>query len=62
MRKFLTLDGDVLEESDWGINPIDKCFYCDLPLTYTETFRSCGGSLDGGHDWITLVNPSEFRR
>ncbi len=58
MRKFLTLDGEVIEETDWYVKPMDKCFYCSVPLI--ETLRlnnTCASSLDGSHDWVTLVNP-----
>lgn len=61
MRKFLTLDGDVLEESEWVINPSDLCFYCDLPLKHKGIFPMCDGSQDKSHDWITLVNPQTRR-
>ncbi len=62
MRKFLTFDGEVLEETEWQAKPIDLCFYCDLPIVLTGSIQFCPDSQDGSHDWITLVNPSEFRR
>ncbi len=61
IRKFITPDGDVLEEADWSIRVTDSCFYCDQPLRLS-TGVICHASQDGNHDWITLVNPSEFRR
>lgn len=63
IRKFLTLDGDVLEESEWSPSPEDKCFYCETVFTSITTFFEsiCWDSLDGRHDWITLVNPSNRR-
>lgn len=63
MRKFLTLDGEVLDELEWAPKPIDRCFYCDLPLGDIWSPEDiCWNSQDMRHDWITLVNPSEFRR
>jgi hypothetical protein len=64
IRKFLTLDGDVLEETDWALKPTDKCFYCDMNFMqiFTDFDEICYESQDGEHDWITLVDPSENRR
>ncbi len=61
IRKFLTPDGDVLEEADWNVNPMDSCFYCDTPLWITgnERYAECYESQDGRHDWITLVHPNK---
>lgn len=65
MRKFLTFDGEVLEETEWAPKPTDRCFYCDIPLLdpFVEYYdgTTCWKSLDGNHDWITLVNPSTRR-
>ena len=62
MRKFLTLDGDVLEHSEWAPKPKDRCFYCDISLiAIKENLEPCWESLDGNHDWITLVNPANRR-
>jgi hypothetical protein len=60
MRKFLTLDGEVLDEMDWNVSPKDNCFYCGDKLDGTPSLE-CWESLDGNHDWITLVNPSNRR-
>lgn len=60
MRKFLTFDGDVIEETEWALKPVDKCFYCDEILIQAHSY--CPDSQDGRHDFVTLVNPSEFRR
>ena len=63
LRKFLTLEGEVLEEAEWAPKPIDKCFYCDIPLTTIDSeYEPCWDSQNLCHDWITLVNPTEFRR
>lgn len=60
MRKFLTLDGDVLEQTDWVVSPIDVCFYCDMPLGISS-MSFCPKSQDNNHEWITLVNPQTRR-
>lgn len=58
IRKFVTLDGEVLEETEWQLRPIDICFHCDLPLINSVDAR-CTGSQDEEHDFITLCHPSE---
>lgn len=55
MRKFITLDGEVLEETDWNLRPTDNCFYCSQPLIWADTL--CPDSQDFHHDFITLVDP-----
>jgi len=57
IRKFLTFDGEILEETEWNLKPVDKCFYCDEFLI--NSHRYCTESQDGNHDWITLVKPSK---
>lgn len=59
MRKFLTFDGEVLEETEWALRPVDKCFYCGEFIATAHV--NCVDSFDGRHDWITLVNPSTWR-
>lgn len=59
IRKFVTLDGDVLEETEWVLNMTDVCFYCDMPLVYNSPVVYCPKSMDNNHDWITLVNPNK---
>lgn len=64
MRKFLTFDGDVLEETEWALKPTDRCFYCGTHFVGIGMFvdgNVCYESLDGNHDWITLVNPQTRR-
>lgn len=61
MRKFLTFDGDVLEETEWTLKMTDMCFYCDMPLVFNSPVSYCPKSMDNNHDWITLVNPSSRR-
>ena len=60
VRKFLTFDGEVIDERDWQLKPTDYCFYCDESLITAD--RLCPDSQDFNHDFITLINPSEFRR
>lgn len=60
VRKFLTFDGEVLEETEWTLRTADPCFYCGEKLATVEGIP-CFASLDGLHDWITLVNPSNRR-
>lgn len=55
VRKWLTLDGDVMEESEWALKPIDRCFYCDVPLATGPAY--CSASLDHEHDWISICDP-----
>lgn len=55
VRKWLTLDGEILEESEWDPTPLHKCFYCNAPLTYVRNTYCPSGYL-GEHDFITLVD------
>lgn len=57
VRKWLTLDGEVLEESEWEPTPLHTCFYCDMPLIYANTENWCPTGMLNQHDFITLVNP-----
>lgn len=59
IRKFVTLDGELLEETEWHLRPVDICFYCDLPLINSADSPKCYGSQGEEHDFITLCNPSE---
>lgn len=54
MRRFITLDGEVLAETDWALKPTDSCFYCGDTLINADTI--CYNSQDFYHDWITLVD------
>jgi hypothetical protein len=54
LRKFVTLDGEVLAEEEWEISPIVRCFYCDRHLV--KTTQSCPIGFEGYHDYITLVH------
>lgn len=56
VRKWLTVDGEVLEESEWALKPIDTCFYCDLPLIAADS--ACTVSQNHEHDWVSIVSPS----
>ncbi len=62
MRKYVTYDGDVLEETHWALKPTDSCFYCNLPLVLSNQTKYCPDSQDGNHDWITLCNPDSSDR
>lgn len=55
VRKWLTIDGEVLEESEWALKPIDRCFYCDVFLIAEDPF--CPISQNHEHDWISLCDP-----
>lgn len=55
VRTFLTLDGDILEKTEWHIKPTDRCFYCNMILLVRTSY--CLESLDGNHEWVTLTNP-----
>lgn len=56
IRKFVTLDGEVLEESEWQPTPLHTCFYCDIPLIYASE-KMCPSGPMHQHDFITLVDP-----
>jgi hypothetical protein len=57
VRKFVTLDGEVLAEEEWKPNahPENRCFWCNNHLISSETY-SCSRSFDGNHDWVTVCD------
>lgn len=52
-RKFVDFDGNVLDETDWRVTPLHKCFYCNTPLIQVGQF-SCPIGFLGKHDFVTL--------
>lgn len=54
-RKFVTLDGEILEESMWEPSPIHTCFYCGTPSTLWKTNSECVHSQLGEHELVTLI-------
>lgn len=60
LRKFVTLDGEVLEESEYVLKPIDTCFYCGRALMMA--FHYCAESQTNQHEWITLCDTTSIRR
>lgn len=59
VRTWLTLDGEVLEQGEWHVKPIHRCFYCNAPLTAVSNF--CSASQNHEHDWVTIVAPANRR-
>lgn len=57
VRKFITLDGEVLAEEEWTLNknPKFRCFWCDDHLMEAKDYP-CYDSFDGSHDWVTICN------
>jgi hypothetical protein len=53
VRKFLSLDGEIVAEEEWKPKPTDRCFYCDWPLLAVDT-HPCN-MFGGVHEFITLV-------
>jgi hypothetical protein len=56
IRKFLSLDGEIVAEEEWKLQPTDRCFYCNRPLIAAST-HPCT-FFGGVHDFITLINPT----
>lgn len=56
LRKYVTLDGDVIAETEWAMTSATRCFYCETPLIHNQ-YTDCKspGNQDTRHDWITLV-------
>lgn len=52
VRKFLSLDGEVVAEEEWKPKPTDLCFYCDHPLILADTHPCL---FMGPHEFVTLV-------
>jgi hypothetical protein len=56
VRRFLSLEGEVMAEEHWNLKPTDRCFYCDGILLAVQD-RPCTAIFGGVHDFVTLVNP-----
>lgn len=56
VRKFISLDGAVLQEEEWNLSPIHTCFYCDQSLIMCHE-SICPSSQFGQHEFITLCRP-----
>jgi hypothetical protein len=54
-RRFVTMEGEILDEVEWRVTPLHRCFYCNVPLLY-DASGLCPSSFDGRHDLVTLVN------
>lgn len=55
VRRFITLDGEVLAAENWTPNPTHRCFWCDDHLILS-TQEPCYDSFDGNHEWVTITN------
>lgn len=55
VRKWVTLDGEVLAEEEWNPTPMHNCFWCGDRLI-TSLTEPCYYSFDGNHDWVTIAN------
>lgn len=56
LRKFVDLNGNVLEETEWELTPHHLCFWCAEPLILVQN-TDCPIGLDSRHDLVTLVSP-----
>lgn len=54
-RKFLSTDGEVLAEEKYNPTPRHRCFYCETPVQMWNLLPKCAHSLDGRHDWVTVI-------
>jgi hypothetical protein len=57
IRRFVTTDGEVLDESDWTPAPNTKCFFCGTLIT---TESACENLWGSAHDWVTLADRDNF--
>ncbi len=55
VRRFVTLDGEILAEEEWNLSPIHHCFWCEDRLI-TSLTEPCYFSFDGQHEWVTIAN------
>ena len=55
MRRFITLDGEIMAEEQWEPNPNHRCFWCDDHLKHSYR-EPCYNSFDGSHDWVTICD------
>ncbi len=55
VRKFVSLDGEVLAEENWVPNDKHGCFWCGDFLKSADSYP-CPFSFDGLHDWVTVCH------
>lgn len=55
LRKFVTLDGEVVQEIEWKPMPtVHRCFNCDKPL-YDNQHTPCPASQIAEHEFVEIV-------
>lgn len=57
-RKFVDFDGNVLEETDWSVTPMHKCFYCGGTLLSVFS-AACPVGFLGYHEFVTICARTE---
>ena len=53
LRRFISLEGEIMADEEWLIKPIDRCFWCDVPLILFKG-TPCPHSLGATHEFITV--------
>lgn len=56
VRRFVSLDGEVLAEEEWEMNYNTQCFYCGNYLMAILN-QPCPDGFIGMHEYVTVVDP-----
>lgn len=53
LRRFITLDGDIMADEEWRLRPVDACFWCGKPLILVKE-TPCSHALGATHEFVTV--------
>jgi hypothetical protein len=56
LRRFITLEGEIMADEDWRLRPTDCCFWCDEPLILVKGME-CAHPFGASHEFVTVCNP-----
>lgn len=55
VRRYVSLDGEILGEEEWDLLPHFNCFWCDTPLISAKGYE-CDNPFDESHDFVTICD------
>jgi hypothetical protein len=55
VRKFVTLDGEILGEEEWKLSPLHSCFFCGSPLIYVRN-EPCPNGFLSEHEFVQICD------
>lgn len=56
LRRFITVEGEIMADEEWHLRPVDRCFWCDGYLILVKG-TSCPDSQGAIHEFVTVCNP-----